>query len=594
MPPLKPMFFPAQLAKKIKAGFHQFRYSISYVEALPQLTFLGLLVGLLTGTIIVLFRLLIELPLEHMLLSGHDDFEGLEPGTRGVFIFTGLLVTYLILVVAGKSARQVSVSHVLDRLHNFQGHMPMRNWLVQFFGGLVCIVSGQSVGREGPAVHLGAGAAGRLSRVLRLPNNSRYTLIACGAAAAIAASFDTPMAGVIFAMEVLAIEYTIVGFVPVILASVTGTAISQWVFGEATPLLTSTNTLESLLELPYLLFAGLTLALSAGLFIRLNLQTITLHHWPLWLRFFIAGGLTTAVAWYVPEVMGLGYDTLDQAAGGLIELKRLCLVAVAKLLLTATVVGLGVPGGIIGPALVIGACIGGVLGYLAQALYHGPTAEPGFYVILGMTGMMAAVLNAPLAALMAVLELSYNPHMIFPSMLVIVIACVGTRYIFKFDGIFIEQLKRTGRTLEFSPASQSLKRTGLASALNTALIYSNRLLDYEQAKALLQEKPQWIVLDFKEQSTRDKIALNAADLATYLADAPVEILSLAENIDLLAIAARRLTLSPIHETATLWEALEAIRSAKVEGLYVSRLNNPLAASIRGIVTADDIKNYYQI
>ena len=588
------MQLPEISPQKIKATFHQFRYSLSYVDALPQLTFLGFVVGLITGLIIIAFRLFIEVPLAQLLPGGIEDFESLSPQYRSALIAFGLFITYIILVIAGKSARQVSVSYVLDRLHNFQGHMPTRNWVVQFIGGILCIVSGQSVGREGPAIHLGAGAASRLSRLLRLPNNSRYTLLACGVAAAISASFDTPMAGVIFAMEVIVMEYTIVGFVPVILASVTGTAMSRLVFANTTPMVTSSNAMASLLELPFMVFAGLSIACLAAVFIRLHIRTLALQHWPLWIRFGLAALVTIPIALIVPEIMGLGYDTLNQAAAGALTLKTLVVVAAAKLLASSIVLGLGVPGGIIGPTLVTGACIGGALGYFAQWLYSSPTADPSFYVILGMTGMMAAVLNAPLAALVAVLELSYNPHMIFPSMLVIVIACVGTRSIFKLEGIFIEQLKATGRSLAYTPAQQSLKRTGIGNVMMNQLVYSNRFVDYEQAKALLTSKPVWVVLDFKENSTRDKVALKAADLATYLAEAPVEILSLAKDLDLLAIPARRITLGPIHETATLWEAIEAIRTGHTEGLYISRLNNPLAASIQGIVTEEDIKNYYQI
>lgn len=584
----------ANAQAKLKAAFHQFRYSLSFVDALPQLTLLGLGVGLLTGLIIIAFRLAIEVPLGVVLPGGPDDFESLDPTVRSLLLGSGLFLTYLLLLLAGRQARQVSVSHVLDRLHNFQGNLPWRNWVVQFFGGILCIVSGQSVGREGPAVHLGAGVASRLSQTLRLPHNSRYTLLACGAAAAISASFDTPMAGVIFAMEVIVMEYTIVGFVPVILASVTGAAMSRWVFGEEAPLVASTDAIASLLELPFLVFAGLMLACLAAVFIRIHVHTLALARWPLWLRFSLVATATIALAWFVPEVMGLGYDTLNQAAAGELALQTLLVVAGAKLLLTPFVVGLGVPGGLIGPSLVIGACVGGALGVFAGWLYESPVAAPEFYVIIGMTGMMAAVLNAPLAALVAVLELSNNPHMIFPSMLVIVLASVGTRSVFKLEGIFIEQLQAQGKAMNFTPAQQALERTSVMSACNRSLVYANRLLDYEQAKQLLQATPQWVVLDFKENSTRDKVALKAADLAAYLEQAPVEVLSLTEKVDLLAIAARRLTLSPIHETATLWEALQAIRANNAEGLFLARAGNPLVTAIFGIVTEEDIKNYYRV
>ena len=582
------------LLQTLRTAFHQFRYSISYVDALPQLTFLGLLVGLGTGCIIIVFRLCIEIPLGYFLPGGVDNFEALPQQSRVALIFGGASVLYVLLKIAGKND-QVSVSHVLDRLHNHQGHMPSRNWLMQFFGGIASIISGQSVGREGPAVHLGAGAASRISRWLRLPNNSRFTLMGCGVAAAIAASFDTPMAGVLFAMEVILMEYTIVGFVPVILASVTGAALSQAVFKDSTPLLSNRQgELQSLMELPYIVGVGLLLACLAACFIAINLRFIKLNHWPLSLRLTLAAGLTSAFAWHLPEVMGLGYDTLNAAVVGELSARTLLAVAIAKLVLTAAVIGLGVPGGIIGPTLVIGACVGGCLGFIAQHLYANPTFDPSFYVIIGMTGMMAAVLNAPMAALVAVLELSYNPHMIFPSMLVIVIACVGTRHLFKFEGLFLEQLRQSGRQLEFRPAQQALKNTGIANIMATHLVYTHRQVDYEQAKLLLVNKPEWLVLDFNEKGTRDKIALNPADLATYLQDAPVEVLSLAEDIDLLAIPGRRLVLSPIHETANLWEALEALRNTNAEALYVARINNPLGASIRGIVTEQSINNFYQV
>ncbi len=583
------------LLHKIRTVFHQFRYSISYVDALPQLTFLGLLVGLATGLIIILFRLAIDFPLEFLLPGGADNFESLSPQMRTLAIFAGCAVLYILLKSAGKERSQVSVGHVLDRLHNFQGRMPSANWYVQFIGGMISIVSGQSVGREGPAVHLGAGAASRISRWLRLPNNSRYTLIACGVSAAIAASFDTPLAGVIFAMEVILMEYSIVGFVPIILSSVTGAALSQAVFNDPTPLLSqSPDAMRSLLELPFMVFSGVFIACAAGSFIAIHLRTLKLNQWSLAIRLLLAAIFTAAVAWFVPEVMGLGYDTLNSALAGEIDARILLLVAVAKLAVTAVVLGLGVPGGVIGPTLVIGACLGGCLGNLANWLYSTPTAEPGFYVIIGMTGMMAAVLNAPMAALVAVLELSYNPNMIFPSMLVIVIACIITRTVFSFEGLFIEQLQQTGRPIQFQPAQEALKKTGIANVMAAQLVYARRFIDYEEAKALLLPKPQWIVLDFKENETRDKIALNPADLSKYLQEAPVDVLSLEKDIDLLAIPARRLVLSPIHETATLWEALLAIRNGGAEALYVSRINNPIATSVQGILTEESIKNFYQV
>lgn len=582
-----PLKHTASKTRLIRA-LNNFRLSLAYIEALPQLTLLGLGIGLITGLIIVLFRFLIEAPLSLMLPSGPESFEALTPASRTIMIFVGAAAIGLLLHIAGRQKSDVSVGHVLDRLHNYQGQLPFSNWIVQFVGAIICLISGQSVGREGPAAHLGAGAASQVGKWLRLPNNSLHTLIGCGVAAAISASFNIPMAGVIFAMEVIVLEYTVVGFVPVILASVMGTAVSQAMLGKVSFVVSNTDT-NSLIELPFMLLIGFCLSLCAALYIRLNITALKFSHLPIVVRMLIAALITSGVAVYVPEIMGLGYDTVNLSITGQLALTSLILIAVAKLFVTPFVIGLGIPGGLIGPLLVIGACVGGAIGVVLNTVVPGLNASTGFYVILGMTGMMAATLNAPLASLVAVLELSYNPHMIFPAMLVIVVACVTTRQLFKLEGIFIEQLNHTGRTLDFGPAKQALRRVGVRSLMERNWVSSPSIVDYEEAKKLLTSNPVWIIIEKNEV----RHALQAADLARYLEDAPVEVLSLEQPINLLDIPGRRLPLKPIHETASLDEALHALKTTQADALYVSRTGSPVTGVVQGIITTADIQNYYQ-
>lgn len=572
---------------RLRYFLENFRQSLAYIDALPQLTMLGAAVGLGTGLLIVSFRLLMDLSLSGFISGAPDNFEALSPVERSLLIIVGAAAVCLLMLV-GRRHRDVGVGHVLDRLHNYQGYLPWRNTVMQYFSGLLSMISGQSVGREGPAVHLGAGTASLMGQRLRLPNNSLQTLIACGAAAAIAASFDTPMAGVIFAMEVVLMEYTVVGFVPVILSSVIGAAMSQAVFGQTSAITATGGSMTGLLELPYIAAGGLLIAASAALFIHLNLLALKTARWPLAVRFSLAAGLTAVLAWPVPEIMGQGYDTLNAAMAGELAVLTLATIAVAKLLSSSVVTGLGIPGGVIGPCLVTGACLGGVLGVTAES-FQLAFASPGFYVTLGMAAMMAAVINAPLAALVAVLELSYNPNIIFPAMLMIVVASVTTRSLFNLEGIFVEQLKAAGRPIQFRPALQALRRTGVMSILDTRFTIANRQLNYDEAKALLAPKPQWLVVETEKK----KLLMQAVDLASYLDDAPVEILSLEEDIDLLAIPARRRALAPIHPTATLLEALKALRAAGTDALYVSRPSTPVISEVRGIITQEAIDNYYQ-
>ncbi len=563
-----------------------FRHALAYIDALPQLTLLGAIVGLATGLLVVVFRLCIDLPLTVFVPGNAENFEALSPIVRTLLIAGGALTLYL-LIRFSRRHRDMGVGHALDRLHNYQGYLPWRNTLLQFVCGAIGMISGQSIGREGPAVHLGAGAGSLVGQKLKLPNNSLQTLVACGVAAAIAASFNTPMAGVIFAMEVILMEYTIVGFVPVIMASVIGAALCQAVFGHQGMIAVDNATMGSLLELPYVAVGGLLIAACAAAFIRLNLLALKTVRWPLFVRLSLATTLTCALAWEIPEIMGQGYDTLNGAMAGEFLITSLAIIAVAKLASSALVTGLGIPGGIIGPTLVTGACIGGVLGLMAQYIY--PAASPGFYVTLGMAAMMAAVLNAPLAALVAALELSYNPNIIFPAMLMIVIASVATRSFCRLEGIFAEQLKHSGRPLEFRPGQQALRKVGVISILDTRYAIAPRQLNYDEARALLAKRPTWLVVE----TDNKKLLLQASDLANYLEEAPLELLSLEEDLDLLAFPARRRLLVPIHPTATLLEALQALRSAGTDALYVTRPSTPLISSVRGIVTQEAIDNHYQ-
>ena len=209
----------------------EFREALTQVDALPQLSFLALIVGVFTGLIIVAFRLALESSHWFCQWVVRENFEALSPELRVILIMAGSAVIALTLQHIDKYKRQLSVSHVIDRLHNHQGNLPGTNTIAQFLLATLAVSSGHCVGREGPAIHLGAGAASKVGQWLKLPNNSMQTVVACGVAAAISASFDTPLAGVIFAMEVIVMEYTIVGFVPVILSSVIGAAVCKGILG---------------------------------------------------------------------------------------------------------------------------------------------------------------------------------------------------------------------------------------------------------------------------------------------------------------------------------------------------------------------------
>lgn len=232
------------------------------------LAMLGLISGVLVGVVIVLFRLLIEVTQSGFLPAGNpEDYESLSWQVRVLLSSAGGLVLGLLFYFASPTAPRVGVIHVLERLAYHEGHLPFKNMLLQFFGGAIAIISGHSVGREGPSVHLGAATASLLGQKLRMPNNSIRVLVACGAAAAIAASFNTPLAGVIFSMEVILMEYTITGFTPVILAAVSATAVNWSVFGKYPAFIVPALELNSYWELPLIVIMGIVIGAIAARFV---------------------------------------------------------------------------------------------------------------------------------------------------------------------------------------------------------------------------------------------------------------------------------------------------------------------------------------
>ncbi len=580
-----------RLKRRLRNAVDDFRHRLAYIDALPQLTLLGLICGILAAAIMVMLRLLIDLPLSHFLPGSSENFEGLARHWYFLLPLTGAAIIGLLLQTMDRRYHNISVGHVLHRLHNYQGQLPLANILVQFFGAALCLLSGQSVGREGPAVHLGAGAASQLGQWLKLPNNSLRTLVGCGVAAAIAASFNTPMAGVIFAMEVVLMEYTITGFIPIILASVSGAVITQIVFGPESALPVANIQLHSLWELPYVALTGLVIAVCASAYIHLILGCNRLKHYPIALRLSIAGLVTGSIAIFTPQVLGLGYDTLTHAIQGHFALGLLTLIVVAKILATGTSIGLGMPGGLIGPSLVMGGCIGGAMSIVGDLLMPGEAADTGFYVMLGMAAMMGSVLNAPLAALIAILELTYNPNIIFPSMLIIVVSCLATRQLAHSEGIFVALLEANGNALNSGPVKQILSKVGVLSVMNTSFATSPRLLKYDQAHHLLSNQPLWVVI---EELGKNKHLLRAADLANFLENPNEKILGLEEDIDLERIPAQRYQLLPIHQQANLYEAQQLLRQKTADAIYVERAPTPLESSVLGIITADTINNYYQV
>ncbi len=575
----------AGLGRRLSLDY--FRTRLANVDALPQLVLLAIVAGASTALVSLAFRRAIELSTMQLLPgASSENFEALALEWRIGLPVAGALLIGVVLQFMRPADRRVGVAHVMERLGHHQGRLRLRNALTQFFGGIVALSSGASGGREGPAIHLGAATSSLLGQAFRLPNNSIRTLVGCGTAAAIACSFNTPIAGVILATEVVMMEYAIASFIPVIVAAVTATLIMRAFYGSAPAFDVPAVAMNSLLEIPYILSAGVVCGVVAVVFIRCVGFFASISRIPVVVRCVLAGAITGMVALVAPEVMGVGYDTVNAALSGTATVKVLALVLLFKIVATSASVGLGLPVGLIGPSLMVGAVLGGLLGLGAFWLAPDYSSSAGFYVMLGMCAVMGAMLQAPLAALMAILELTANPHIVLPAMLIIVVATMTASHLFRERSVFSTLLARLGLVYEINPATAHLQRAGVTSLMTKDFVRLDEVTEVTIAQRALASKPRWIVVESGRGRLRS--ILNAADLARYLAadEAPTD-----GEIELMQVPGLREDVTSIDFQATVYEALEKLDRTGAEALCVRRTTAPMIAPIVGVLTRAEVEQF---
>lgn len=584
----------AKSAKNPLKGIH---HRMSGNQARIQLALLGILAGILAGIAVNLFRFTVEFPFTLPFINlHHDDFESLSKFFHLGLPIGGCLIIGYILHSVDPRHRKMGVTHVIDKAQNEQGNLPVKNALLQFLCASLALLSGQSCGREGPAIHVGATTSSVLGKTLRLPNNSIRLLIACGSAAGISASFNTPIAGVIFSMEVIMMEYSTSAFIPVIISAVSGAVVTQILYGSSPVFEISRVQMNSLWEIPYVVLMGIILGFLAACFIWIQRYFMRFPSIDIRLRLLAVGVLTGIVALFIPEVMGTGYDTLNQALMGELGFTFLLIILISKILVTGTALGLGLPGGVIGPTLMIGGIAGGLMGILGDIAMSSHSASTTFYVLLGMCAMMGAVLQAPLAALTALIELSNNPNIILPSMLIIVVANLTTSELFGLQSIFQISLQQQGIKTPRS-LTRMLNRYGVSPIMNAQVKVLDLKSTQEELEEIDAEEHEWLVLDTDDPmdmmtlvKTEDFKYYNQSLMAKKddsSAQAKVEVLKLLKEIP------NTTMLVPISIHSTLQEAMEILENCQLEKAYVY---TPLAGSrlhVLGIISLSDIISFYK-
>ena len=321
----------------------------------------------------------------------------------------GGLVVGLIIWKLVKERRVHALADVIEAGALHRADISLRAGLVSALASAISIGSGASVGREGPAVHLGATVAAFLGRQFSLRPAARRVLLASGAAAAVSASFNAPIAGVLFAHEVILGHFALSAFVPTVLAAVTATLVSRVWLGDFPAFILSEQHITSYWEFPAFALLGVVCGLVAVCF-QLTVMTadwsarrLTM---PLWLRPALGGLAVGLMALSVPEILGVGYEATNLAIKENYTLGWLLVLLVAKTVATAICFASRFGGGVFSPSLYLGAMAGGAFGIIAGSAVPEYASNYGVYAMLGMGAVAGAILGAPISTAVIVFELT--------------------------------------------------------------------------------------------------------------------------------------------------------------------------------------------
>jgi len=355
------------------------------------LAMLSLFIGLVGGAMVIALREAISFfqfhfygaPGERLydIAAGLPWWQLLAAPTLGG-LAVGLLIRY-----AMPGGRAQGVADVIEASALKGGRMSISTGLRAALINALSIGSGASVGREGPAVHLGASLAGWIAKKLHLSRSLSRTLLGCGVAAAVAGSFNAPIAGALFANEVVIGHYALKAFAPVVIASVTGTAVSRAYYGDFPAFVLPPHAITSYLEFPAFIVLGVLAGLVASLLLRAIFMAQDVSQklpGPSWLRPAVGGFFVGLIALFLPQVLGVGYGITDDALSGSVALWLLAAVLVGKIVATALSLGFGFGGGIFSPSLVVGAMLGGGFGIIATGAFPALQAGTGGYTLIGM------------------------------------------------------------------------------------------------------------------------------------------------------------------------------------------------------------------
>ncbi len=441
--------------------------------------FIALLIGIAAGFAALLFRKAINLL--QQTLYGTDDTQHLHSFISGLEWYwiiliptVGGLISGLILHHFTKDARARSVADVIVGSALHDGRVETRAGIASALASLVTLGTGGSSGREGPVVHLAAVISTRVSHRINADGITGRDLLGCAVAAAVSASFNAPIAGALFALEVVLRHFAVHAFAPIVIASVAGTVINRLDSGGVTEFkLPTMGDLQFYVELPAFLLLGLTCGLVAVVLMRsvfwaddIGNKIHARTKLPRYMRPMVAGGMLGVIALWFPHIIGVGYETTSLALTGELALHEATVFAVLKVLAVAITVGGRMGGGVFSPSLMVGALVGLAFGLIATGFFPDVSGSASLYALAGMGAVAAAVLGAPISTTLIVFELTGDWQTGLAVMVAVSMSTALASNIVD-RSFFLTQIERRGIHLAAGPQAYLLAMFTAAKTMRT-------------------------------------------------------------------------------------------------------------------------------
>jgi CIC family chloride channel protein len=563
----------------------------------------GALIGLGGGFAALGFRHLIRLVQRIAYGTWAFDLDAVRALPWHILIFIpamgGLLIGPLVFRLA-REAKGHGVPEVMEAVALRGGVIRPRLVLIKALASAITIGTGGSVGREGPIIQIGSAFGSTVGQMLRVSADRLKTLVGCGAAAGIAGTFNAPIAGALFALEVILGEFGVSQFSPIVISSVVSTIVTRSLIGDRPAFIVPSYELVSAYEmLPYAIL-GLAAGIVGVVFtVVLFKAQDTFDALPIPdLSKPVLGGLIIGIiSLAFPQILGVGYEATDMALAGRMAWYLMMGLIVIKVTATSITIGSGGSGGVFAPSLFLGAMTGGFLGTWVHQSFPSQTAGPGAYAMVGMGAVVAATTHAPLTAIIIIFEMTGDYKIIAPLMMACVISCLlATRL--KRTSIYTEKLRRRGIELFEPLEADVMRRQPVSSAITREPVIVSQETPFRDLVDLVVHSPRnefFVVRDGRQYAGTisvdqlrrvifDRDWLDQLIIAGDMADITYPSLGPEDNLDL---AMKLFAQEHVEELPVLaaGKLVGAVRKADVLDLYNREvMRRDLSSGFHGALT----------